>query len=88
MASIQGSTKNKRKEKINEKEVTYSLRDNTLVSSEYVLSSEKEASTSSFFGKVLYILQSKWGFLLIVVFPLFLAFIYEIYAIYKEFKKK
>lgn len=77
-----------RKEKVNDKEVTYSLRDNTLVSSEYVLGTEKTASTSSFLGKVLYILQSKWGFLIIVVFPLFLAFIYEIYAIVKEVKKK
>lgn len=77
-----------RKEKINDDEVTYSLRDNTLVSGEYVLGSEKEASSLSLLGKLLYILQSKWGFLLIVVFPLFLAFIYEIYAIVKEFKKK
>ena len=77
-----------RKEKINEDEVTYTLRDNTLVSSQYVLGSEKTASSQTFLGKLLYILQSKWGFLLIVVFPLFLAFIYEIYAIVKEFKKK
>ena len=77
-----------RKEKINDSEVTYTLRDNTLVSSEYVLGSEKTASTLSILGKILYILQSKWGFLLLVVFPLFLAFIYEIYAIVKEFRKK
>lgn len=77
-----------RKEKVNDNEVTYVLRDNTLVSSQYVLGSEKTATSLSFLGKLLYILQSKWGFLLIVVFPLFLAFIYEIYAIIKEFKKK
>ena len=77
-----------RKEKVNDKEVTYSLRDNTLVSSEYVLGSEKTASSLSLLGKLLYIIQSKWGFLLIVVFPLFLLFIYEIYAIVMEFKKK
>ena len=77
-----------RKEKINEEEVTYTLRDNTLVSSEYVLGSEKTVTSLSFLGKLLYILQSKWGFLIIVVFPLFLAFIYEIYAIVKEVKKK
>lgn len=77
-----------RKEEVNENEVTYSLRDNTLISSQYVLGTEKTASTLSFIGSVLYILQSKWGFLLLVVFPLFLAFIYEIYAIIKEIKKK
>ena len=77
-----------RKEKVNDSEVTYSLRDNTLVSSQYVLGTEKSDTSLSFLGKLLYILQSKWGFLIIVVFPLFLAFIYEIYAIIKEFKRK
>ena len=81
-------TKVTRKEKVNEDEVTYTLRDNTLVSGQYVLGSEKTVMSQSFLGKLLYILQSKWGFLLIVVFPLFLAFIYEIYAIAKEFRKK
>ena len=77
-----------RKEQVNESEVTYSLKDNTLVSSEYVLGTQKSTNTHSFIGSILYVLQSKWGFLLLVVFPLFLAFIYEIYAIYKEIKKK
>ena len=77
-----------RKEKVNDSEVTYSLKDNTLVSSQYVLGSEKTVTSLSFLGNILYIVQSKWGFLIIVVFPLFLAFIYEIYAIIKEVKKK
>lgn len=77
-----------RKEKVNENEVTYALRDNTVVSSEYVLGSEKTVTSLSVIGSIMFLIQSKWGFLLIVVFPLFLAFIYEIYAIYKEFKKK
>lgn len=77
-----------RKEKVNDSEVTYALKDNTLVSSQYVLGSEKTVTSLSFLGKILYIVQSKWGFLIIVVFPLFLAFIYEIYAIVKEVKKK
>lgn len=77
-----------RKEKITDSEVTYTLRDNTLVSSQYVLGSEKTVKTLSLLGSILYIFQSKWGFLILVVFPLFLAFVYEIYAIFKEFKKK
>ena len=74
------------KEEINEKETTYVLKDNSSVSSEYVLGTKESTSAHHFLGQLLYVLQSKWGFLFLVVFPLFLAFIYEIYAIYKEIK--
>ena len=75
-------------EKINEKETTYTLKDNTRISSEYVLGTEKTTASLNALGSFLYIVQSRWGFLFIVVFPLFLAFIYEIYSIYKEVKAK
>ena len=77
-----------RKEKISDKETTFHLKDNTSVSSEYVLGTHESTTAFHFLGQLLYVLQSKWGFLFIVVFPLFLAFIYEIYAIYKEVKNK
>lgn len=77
-----------RKEKISDKETTFHLKDNTSVSSEYVLGTHESTTAFHFLGQLLYVLQSKWGFLFIVVFPLFLAFIYEIYAIYKEIKNK
>ena len=77
-----------KKEVVNEKEVTYTLKDNNAISSQYVLGNEKNTTVLSGFGQFLYIVQSRWGFLFIVVFTLFLAFMYEIYAIYREVKNK
>ena len=77
-----------RKEKINENETTFTMKDNSVVSSQYVLGTHDSTFSLNFFGKVFSVFQSKWGFLLIVVLPLFLAFLYEIYAIYRELKKK
>ena len=77
-----------KREDINEKEATYTLKDNTKISSEYVLGTEKSTMALNILGQFLYIVQSRWGFLFIVVFPLFLAFVYEIYSIYKEVKNK
>ena len=75
-------------EEVNETETTFVLKDNSKVSGQYVLGTKESTSSFQLLGKILYVLQSKWGFLFIVVFPLFLAFIYEIYAIYKEVKNK
>ena len=77
-----------KKEVVNEKEVTNTLKDNNAISSSYVLGNEKNTTVLNGFGQFLYIVQSRWGFLFLVVFPLFLAFIYEIYSIYKEIKNK
>lgn len=77
-----------RKEKINENETTFTMKDNSPVSGQYLLGTQKSTKEFHVFGKILNVVQSRWGFLFIVVFPLFLALIYEIYAIYKEFKKK
>ena len=76
------------KEQVNENETTFTMEDNTIISGEYVLGSEKTTTELSTLGKFLYVIQSRWGFLFIVVFPLFLAFMYEIYAIYREVKNK
>ncbi len=75
-------------EQITETETTYTLKDNTKISSQYVLGTEKSTTSLNLLGSFLYLVQSRWGFLFIVVFPLFLAFIYEIYSIYKEVKAK
>lgn len=77
-----------KREEINENEVTYTLKDNTKISSEYVLGTKNSTTALNLLGSFLYIVQSRWGFLFIVVFPLFLAFVYEIYSIYKEVKYK
>lgn len=77
-----------KKENITDAETTYTIRDNNLVSSQYIIGTKESTSTFTFLGKVMNVLQSKWGFLFIIVFPIFLAFIYELYAIVKEIKNK
>lgn len=39
-------------------------------------------------GSIYSVLTSKWGYLFIIIFPMVMAFIYEIYEIVKEIKKK
>lgn len=75
-----------KKEKVTDTETTFTTKDNSVFSSEFVLGTEDSTSNYAMLGSVLNVLQSKWGFLFIIVFPLFLAFIYEIYAIIKEIK--
>ena len=77
-----------KKEVVTEKEATYTLKDNNSISSQYVLGDEQHTTVIEGFGQILYIVQSKWGFLFLVVFPLFLAFIYEVYSIVKEVRNK
>ena len=77
-----------KKEAVNENETTFTMKDNSVVSSQYLLGTHDSTFSLNFFGKILSLFQSRWGFLLIVVLPLFLAFLYEIYAIYREMKKK
>lgn len=76
-----------KKEKITDVETTFTTKDNSVLSSEYVIGSESTTTDYVLLGSVLNVLQSKWGFLFIIVFPLFLAFIYEIYAIVKEVRE-
>lgn len=38
-------------------------------------------------GSILTLLESKWGYLIVIILPVLVAFIYEIYSILKEFKK-
>lgn len=76
-----------KKEKITDIETTFTTKNNSVLSSEYVIGTEESTSNYVLLGSVLNVLQSKWGFLFIIVFPLFLAFIYEIYAIIREVKE-
>lgn len=72
--------------KVGEEQRTFTLKDNSVVVANNVMGTENNTKTLSFFGTILYVFQSRYGFLFLVIFPLSLLFIYEIYAIYKEFK--
>lgn len=73
--------------KIGEQQRTFKLMDNSVVVAENVMGTVGNTKVLSFFGTILSIFQSRYGFLFLVIFPLSLLFIYEIYAIYKEFKE-
>lgn len=72
--------------KISEKETAYDLEDESRLSSKYIIGTVSDTKAFSVFGNILNVLESKWGYLLIIIFPIFLAFFYEIYAISKELK--
>ena len=84
-----------RTQRVTKDEKTYTLEGNGEISSEYVIGSAKTASIIPKVGVVLEILESKWGFLFIIVLPALIAFLNQIAVVYsdiveakKEGKKK
>jgi len=75
------------KEDITATETTYTLEGNYNISSEYVIGKGETATVIPKVGTVLGVLQSKWGYLLLVVFPTLIAFLYEITVIISEVKE-
>lgn len=53
-----------------------------------VLGNKNKAKSYAILGSIYSILTSKWGYLFIIIFPMLIAFVYEIYEIVKEIKKK
>ena len=74
-------------EKVEKDEVTYTLSGDYKISSEYVIGNINGSAKMPVVGNVLGFLESKWGFLLLVVFPSLLAFIYQITVVYSEIKE-
>lgn len=65
-------------------EVTFTIEGDHDLSSTFVIGKTGTSKVYHGIGSCLSVLESKWGFLLIVVFPILIAFLYEIYAILKE----
>ena len=74
-------------EKVEKDEVTYTLSGDYKISSEYVIGNINGSAKMPVVGNVLGFWESKWGFLLLVVFPSLLAFIYQITVVYSEIKE-
>ena len=53
----------------------------------YVIGNTEGVTVIPKLGTVLGILESKWGFLILIVFPSLLAFIYEITVVFAEIKE-
>ncbi len=74
-------------EKINEKETTYTIGGHYNISSQYLVGSTKDTKVYKGLGTILGILESRVGFLIIIIFPISLAFLYEIYVLILEVKR-
>ena len=74
-------------ETVTNKETTYTLEGERKISSQYVLGPAETAEVIPGVGTVLGILESKWGFLFLIVLPSLLAFIYQISVLIAELKK-
>lgn len=74
-------------EKVSNSEYTYNLEGDYTISSEYVLGNAESTTVISKIGTVLGVLESKWGFLILIVFPSLLAFIYEITVVFSEIRE-
>lgn len=73
-------------EKLNSKEKTYTIEGEHQLSSEYVIGPLNSCTVIPNVGTILGILESKWGFLFLIVFPSLLAFIYEIGVVVSDIK--
>lgn len=76
------------KEQLTEDETTFTLEGDKALSGTNVIGAAKEAKEYKGFGSFLGFLESKWGYLFIVIVPVLFIFIYEIYAFVKELKLK
>lgn len=74
-------------QKITQSETTYTLEGGNKISSAYVLGPASEATVIPKAGAVLSVLESKWGFLFIIVFPALIAFLYQISVIFSQIKE-
>lgn len=78
----------KETEIISETETTYLLDNDAYISSEYVIGSTDLVKVVPIVGYLIMILESTWGYLIFIVLPLFIMFLYEIHSIIKETRKK
>ena len=74
-------------ERITETELTYTLEGNKRISSQYVLGPARTAETIEKVGGILGILESKWGFLFLIVLPSLIAFVYQISVVFTEIRE-
>ena len=75
-------------EKITSSETTYTIsgEEEIVLSSEYIIGTAEDATKIPNVGTILGILESKWGFLFLIVFPSLIAFLYEIGVVVSEIK--
>lgn len=73
-------------EVVTPEESTYTLEGDHKISSSLIIGPAKTATKISGLGSVLGVLESKWGFLALIVFPSLIAFLYEVWEVIIELK--
>ena len=73
---------------INASEATYTLDNDKVITKDFIIGTKNNAKVYPVIGGILLLLESKWGFLSIVILPVAVCFIFEIYTLVKEFKPK
>lgn len=73
-------------EKVTDSESTFTINENHDISSESLIGKTADAKVYSKVGKVLSVLESKFGFLILVILPTLLLFLYEVYRLIIEIK--
>lgn len=76
------------REDISREKSLYKIDGGYEVSSDFVIGKQSTSQKYSGIGTLLSILESRWGFILFVIFPLLLLFVYEIYSLIIEIKTK
>lgn len=67
-------------------EPNYTLEGGATIASEYVIGPSNTTTSIPVVGSILGILESRWGFLFLIVFPSLVAFLYEIYVVVTEIR--
>ena len=75
------------KEIVSSREITFTVGEGHKVSSQYVLGTQKNVTVIPIVGGILSVIESKWGFLFLIVFPSLIAFLYELTVVYSEVKE-
>ena len=78
----------KKKNDFGEAGVTFTIDGNFQVVKEDVIGTSNNVKSFGKVGTVLSVLESKWGFLFLIVFPSLLAFLHEIYEFILEVTNK
>lgn len=73
-------------QEVTQGDITYTLEGNLIVKSEEIIGPANKITQISKVGTILGILESKWGFLALIVFPSLIAFLYEISELFSEIK--
>ena len=71
-------------ERVNDKEITYTLEGERKISSQYVLGPANTTEVIPTLGRILGVLQSKWGFLFLIVFPALILVINQIGIVFNN----